>query len=109
MLDSYVPRKDPSGRPIEDYVKPSDVEILMESSMKTAVEVTTRLVVTGIGEGTIKGLFTVVYDKPKEEIETSIRYMVERAVIVIVEEIPLDTNSVLNVDKLSKSTRFMDA
>lgn len=53
MLDNYVPREEPSGGLTEDYVTRSEVELLMEDIIKTAVEVTKRRVVTVVLEESI--------------------------------------------------------
>lgn len=42
ILDSSVPHEKPSGGPIRNYLKHSEVEELMEENIKTAVEVTTK-------------------------------------------------------------------
>lgn len=68
-----------------------------------------RRIVTRIVEETIEEAFTVVFDEQKRGIKTQIRDIVEGSLIIIVDQGRLDTILVRNMDKLTKSTRFMDA
>lgn len=59
ILDSYFPRKEPSGGPLEDHLSRSEVGMLMEVNIKTMVEVITSRVIMGIVGGTIEDVFIV--------------------------------------------------
>lgn len=66
-FDSYVPREEPSGCPIQDYITSSKGERLMEDSMKTTAKVATRRVVTGIVEEPVEDIFKIGLDDWRKE------------------------------------------
>lgn len=91
IFDSSVPHEEPSGGPNGDYMKRSDVERLMEDNIRTAVEVTTSRIVTGIVEETIEDAFTVGHDEQNEGIKKPVRNTMEISVIEIIDQGGLDT------------------
>lgn len=63
ILDSYVPHEEPCDGPVVDYVSRSEVEKLVEESIKTAVEVALRRAVMGMMEAKIDHVFMVGYEE----------------------------------------------
>lgn len=61
----YIPREEPSGGPVWDNMTSAEVEKLVEENIKTAVEVTTGSIVTGIVEGMIEDALTADFDEQK--------------------------------------------
>lgn len=84
------------------------MERLLKDNIKVAVEVTTSRIFTGIVEETIEDQNNGVVHKQKEKIKTTIRNMLEGALIEIVEQGSLDTIFVRNVDTSAKYTTFKD-
>lgn len=80
----------------------------MEDKIKAAVKVAMRHAVIEIVEETIEDAFAVGFDDEKEGIKTSIRIMLDGALIDIIGQCHLDNILVSNVDKLDKYTRLMD-
>lgn len=60
IIDPFVPPETPTFRPHKDYTILSEVEKFTHHKIKTAVEVTTDRIVTGIVEKTIENAFAQV-------------------------------------------------
>lgn len=108
-MDRHVPCEEQGDGPIKDYITRSEVEDIMEYSIKISVEVATKGIVTAVLDESIGDVFTIVHDELKEGIRTPIRSLVEGTLIAIVEQDRLDSNLVHNKEKVAKSTRLMEA
>lgn len=108
ILDSYVPLEKTSDGPTGDYIKSSEIEMLMDDPIKTIVEDSTWGIVTGIIEETIANVFTIGCDEWKERNETPIKNMVGRAFIDVLEQGRLEPILACEVDKLARSASFME-
>lgn len=100
--------EEPSGGPTGDYNKPSEVVKLMEDNIKAGFEVGTRCAAMRIVEETIEHIFAMANKKLNEGIKTTVRNILEGALIDIVQQGGPDTIPVREVDKLLKSIRSME-
>lgn len=82
----------------------------MEAKVKASIEVGTRRIITGSARETIEVSFTVGRDRQKDGFGIQIKNMMDGDWIYIVEQRSSRYHySVRNVDKLAKSTPFIDA
>lgn len=108
ILDIYVLRKERSGGQIEDYMTLSEVEKIMRSTVKAAVEVMTRPFVTAIMEEPIDNASTAGFAEQNKKIKNQTRNMIKGASIEILEQCRWDIFLVCSVNKFGSWTCWRD-
>lgn len=94
LFDRFFSCQKQSGSPVEDYISRSEIERVMDDTIKTVIKLSTRCSVTGIVKETIEDEFRVGYNEQMEWNWTAIRNMLENALIGPVEQDHLDDISV---------------